>query len=245
MVETGREWQSQLLWFLGRNAEQTKISTCFPNVFHFQDEFIAAAMDPDDQMEWFHYHLQKCYTPYMDAVGCVVNVGDKEIQSMKKEAGPEGWSAIQQKFIQDAARTAGETKARMMWEMATNMKEIHEKTRQRDGHLFGEKSSTPPPLSNNNNNVSRASTPSTLNDVAEAMGVSEYLYNKNNGPPTKQSHLEVEEMFRFAREQEVKQQMKEAIEKEKKPFWRFGFWTNSTTKINKQPIEQCRIFYCG
>jgi len=185
MVETGREWQSQLLWFLGRNAEQTKISTCFPNVFHFQDEFIAAAMDPDDQMEWFHYHLQKCYTPYMDAVGCVVNVGDKEIQSMKKEAGPEGWSAIQQKFIQDAARTAGETKARMMWEMATNMKEIHEKTRQRDGHLFGEKSSTPPPLSNNNNNVSRASTPSTLNDVAEAMGVSEYLYNKNNGPPTK------------------------------------------------------------
>lgn len=191
-------------------------------MYNTQDEFITAAMDPDDHMEWFHYHLQKCYTPYMDAVGCVVNVGDKEIQKMKKEAGPEGWKVIETKFIQDAARTAGETKARMMWEMATNMKEIHEKTRQRDGHLFGETPSSQPQPSSNNNNNSRTTTTS-LNDVAEAMGVSEYLVNKNNGPPTKQSHLEVEEMFRFAREQEIKQQMKEAAEKEKKPFWRFGF----------------------
>ena len=86
----------------------------------------------------------------MDAMGCVVDIADKEIQQMKQDAGPEGWNFLKTKFIQDAARTMGENKARTLWEYSTNIKEIHEKSRQRDGPLFGEQPAANTNTTNNN-----------------------------------------------------------------------------------------------
>lgn len=103
-------------------------------------------MDPENHNRWMHYHLQKCYTPYQDGVGCIVNVQDKEIQKMKKEAGPKGWELVKEKFIQDHAKKVGGREAKRLWEMSTNLKEIHEKSRQQYGHLYGEAKS---PTNNN------------------------------------------------------------------------------------------------
>ncbi|CAB9507667.1 expressed unknown protein [Seminavis robusta] len=107
-----------------------------------KDDYLAADKDPENHAQWRHYHLQRCYTPYMDALGCVVNWRDKEVQKMKREAGPEGWKILQDRWIHDVAQNVGATKAKHLWEMSTNMKELYEQARQREGPMYGEQ---PPP----------------------------------------------------------------------------------------------------
>jgi tRNA nucleotidyltransferase (CCA-adding enzyme) len=80
-------------------------------------------------------------------VGCVLAVQDKEIQKMKQEAGPEGWALIKEKFIQDHAKQVGAHEAKRMWEMSTNLKEMHEKQRREYGYMYGEGKA------NNNSNI--------------------------------------------------------------------------------------------
>lgn len=180
-----------------------------------RDEYLVANKDPDDHNQWFHHHLQKCYTPYMDAVGCLYNIADKEVRKMKREAGPEGWKRLEADFVADTAKSVGETKAKMMWELSTNLKQIHETTRRRDGHLFGE---TPRSTKNtknvgsNNNSQQQQQQP---RNMAEAMGLS-------GTAAAKRSQLEVEDMFSTAKKVELKEQMVEAKKKENASFWKFG-----------------------
>ena len=193
-----------------------RISHC-----HIQDEYLLADSDPNNHTQWFHYHLQKCYTPYMDAVGCLYSVTDKEVQKMKREAGPEGWKQLEATFIADTAKSVGENKARMMWELSTNLKEIHETTRQRDGHLFGEQPK-PGTHAGNTTQQQQQQQQQQPRNLAEAMGVSKYT-NKQTPVANKRSHLEVEDMFATAKREELKEKMMEAKkEQQSKSFWKFG-----------------------
>lgn len=103
-----------------------------------KDEFLAEGLDPENLTQWMHYHMHKCYTPYQDAIGCVLGVQQKEIQNLRNQAGPEGWEAIKARFIRENAPKMGLAKAKQSWEYQTNMKEIHDRARERDGHMFGE-----------------------------------------------------------------------------------------------------------
>ena len=158
----------------------------------------------------------------MDAVGCLYGVADKETQKMKREAGPEGWKQLKEQFIAKTAKSVGENKARMMWELSTNLKEIHETTRQRDGHLFGEHNYQP---KQNNDDTSDARTtqqqPQPRN-LSEAMGVAKYT-SQQTATVSNPSHLEVEDMFARATRAELNKKMVEAKKSEQsKPFWKFG-----------------------
>jgi len=193
-----------------------------------QDEFLAAGKDPQTAggNEWFHYHLSKCYTPYMDAVGCLHNITDKEVQKMKRELGSDGWKKMKETFIHDAAKKVGENKAKMMWELSTNMKEIHERTRKRDGPLFGES-----PLSVQKQNQSTttaaaaAAAAATLPPprcLSEAIGLSSPV--STTGNKQEQDQVEVENMFAAAKRVQLNEnKVKQQQEQNKSIFGKFGF----------------------
>jgi hypothetical protein len=161
----------------------------------------------------------------MEAMGCLFAITDREVQKMKKEAGAEGWKQIETWFINDAAKTAGENNAKMMWELANNLKKVHETTRQRDGPLFGEHTRSG---SRNNNSASEEQEPRTIRprpfSIAEAMGVNEVAFSSQGTGSTakdKKSHAEVEDMFFVAKEEELKERVQRE-DPRKKSFWSFG-----------------------
>ena len=170
-------------------------------------------MDPENHGQWLHFHLQKCYTPYMDAMACLVDIKDKEISKMKHEAGPEGWKHIEKKWIHDVARQVGENKAKQMWEMSTNFKEIFEKTRQRDGHLYGEPTTaTASGGAADNNNTA---LPRTMAEIMADGNVASI----NSGPPRNLAHERIETLMAMAKQKQLQQQREN---EEKKSFWPFG-----------------------
>jgi hypothetical protein len=188
-----------------------------------QEEYLALDKDPDDQPAWLHFHLQKCYTPYMDAMACLVNLKDREISKWKQDAGPEGWKLIEKKWIHDTAQKVGENKAKMMWELSTNFKEMFEKTRQRDGHLYGEQ---PTPDNNAATSTSSSSSATALpRSMAEVMGMAD-LPNFQTGPPRNSSHERLETLMARAKQKQLQEQRER--EEAKKSFWAFGGTGNSS-----------------
>ena len=188
-----------------------------------------AGLDPENNKEWLHFHLQKCYTPYMDALGCLFAITDKEVQKMKKEAGAEGWKKIESWFINDTAKTTGEKNAKMMWELATNLKQIHELTRRRDGPLFGEYHHR------GDGGDGGEGDPRTIRSrpfsLAEALGVNDVNAQKKQSGESGAStnsrskpYMEVEDMFAVAKEEEIKErmQLERQESQKKKSFWSFG-----------------------
>lgn len=147
-------------------------------------------------------------------MGCLFSITDREIQKMKEEAGADGWKKIEAWFINDVAKTAGENNAKKMWELTTNLKQIHETTRRRDGHLFGEKRPE-----NNGSDESQNIRPRPFT-LAEAMGINDVKDSKNT-TSQKKSHLEVESIFAIAKEEEIRERSQQEKEK-KKSWWRFG-----------------------
>ena len=157
----------------------------------------------------------------MDAIGCMYGQMDAEIQQLKREAGPEGWQQMKEKFITDNAKSVGENQARMMWEFQTNIKDIHERTRQRDGHLFGEKNyrggdatSTP-----QQQQMQQQQLPPPR-DLEEAMGLNLYT-SPQTAAVANPSHQEVENMMASITRAELNKR-KEQAKKKEKSFWKFG-----------------------
>jgi hypothetical protein len=196
-----------------------------------QEEYLALDKDPENQSMWLQYHLQKCYTPYMDAMGCLVNVKDREVSKWKQEAGPDGWKLIEQKWIHDAARKVGENKAKMMWELTTNFKQIFDNTRQRDGHLYGEQPTEPD--KNNNSTTTSTSTATELpTSMIEIMGMGD-LPSYQTGVPKNSSHERLETLMARAKQNQLQQQQQQREREEamaKKSFWTsFGGGSASST----------------